>query len=186
MLSVGDKKDDAFGSMESLESMDPAFSPDGHWVAYKALRRSEAVPHVYMEPFPRTGDQHLVAKGEGNGPFWSPNGKDLYYTPAAGRLAVLRVFTRPEVLFGDSAPVPRGGLIASGQARGMRRNWDLHPDGKRLLGVLAEAISTGDTLPGQGQAGVTPVIDVVTNWFEELKQKVPRGDGTIMKVRGMN
>jgi hypothetical protein len=45
------------------------------------------------------------------------------------------------------------------------RNYDITPDGKRFLIVL----------PAQNDAtkGATAQINVVVNWFEELKQRVP-------------
>jgi hypothetical protein len=45
------------------------------------------------------------------------------------------------------------------------RVWDISRDGKKLIGV-ADADS-GATPSG------TPQIQVVLNWFEELKQRVP-------------
>jgi len=44
-----------------------------------------------------------------------------------------------------------------------QRNYDVMPDG-RILGVIAA---------GQTQSPGTREIQVVLNWFEELKQRVP-------------
>ncbi len=45
------------------------------------------------------------------------------------------------------------------------RNWDVHPDGSRFLMVTAST--------GQGTAGLRlNEVYVVTNWFEELKQRM--------------
>jgi hypothetical protein len=38
------------------------------------------------------------------------------------------------------------------------------PNGQRLIGIIPS---------GQGQAGVSAQIQVVLNWFEELKRQVP-------------
>jgi len=43
------------------------------------------------------------------------------------------------------------------------RAYDIMPNGQRLIGILPS---------GQGQAGVSTQIQVVLNWFEELKQHV--------------
>ena len=45
--------------------------------------------------------------------------------------------------------------------------WDVHPDGKRFL-MMKE--STGDASTEESQHSR---INIVLNWFEELKQKVP-------------
>jgi hypothetical protein len=45
------------------------------------------------------------------------------------------------------------------------RNYDVTPDGKRIIGVIPA---------GQTQQGIsTPRIQVVLNWTEELKRLVP-------------
>jgi hypothetical protein len=62
---------------------------------------------------------------------------------------------KPRVLFeGRSLPTP-----------GTLPNYDVSPDGQRFLMVKATE---------QEQAAPTQ-INVVLNWFEELKQKVPAG-----------
>ena len=43
--------------------------------------------------------------------------------------------------------------------------WDISPDGKRFLMIKEPEISTA--------AGPQPRIDIVLNWFEELKERVP-------------
>ena len=45
--------------------------------------------------------------------------------------------------------------------------WDLSPDGKRFLLIKPE--STGESSTAQARQR----INIVLNWFEELKQRVP-------------
>lgn len=45
--------------------------------------------------------------------------------------------------------------------------WDISPDGKRFL-MMKE--STGDT---STEESLRPRINIVVNWFEELKGRVP-------------
>ena len=47
-------------------------------------------------------------------------------------------------------------------------NWDVHPDGRSFVFVPNSGADTGDTGPGPP---VVP-IEVVTNWFEELRQRM--------------
>ena len=51
-------------------------------------------------------------------------------------------------------------------SQGFERNNDITLDGKRFLGVVA----AGQTASG---APAAPQIQVVLNWFEELKARVP-------------
>ena len=44
------------------------------------------------------------------------------------------------------------------------RAWDVDPSGERFLMIRA---------PSAGAGGTEPRIDVVVNWFEELKSRVP-------------
>lgn len=76
--------------------------------------------------------------------------------------------TKPTVMFGNPAPHsfslwPRGGLHEGGIGED-RRAYDLSPDGKRILGTIAAQTT---------QQALAPTIQVVLNWGEELKTRVP-------------
>jgi Tol biopolymer transport system component len=165
-LSLRDRKEERFGSTESMETMDAVFSPNGRWVAYDS-REGAGQARVYVEPFPRTGAQYLITKDEGRSPFWSPNGKELFYAVGGGgtQFFVVTIATEAGFAFGNPTSVPRGGLTGGG-GPGSRRNYDLSPDGKRIFGILDGTQAQPGTLAG-------PVIQVVLNWLEELKQRVP-------------
>ena len=46
--------------------------------------------------------------------------------------------------------------------------WDIHPNDKRFL-----MLKSADTADGESPAEAPRKIIVVTNWFEELKERVP-------------
>ena len=75
----------------------------------------------------------------------------------------MSVTTRPTFTFGNPMPVPRL-FVEHGPL--FERNNDITLDGKRFLGVVA----AGQTSSG---APAAPQIQVVLNWFEELKAKAP-------------
>ena len=83
--------------------------------------------------------------------------------PGAGEFGVVSVTTQPSVTLGNLVPVPRPFVFLSETAA---RNYDITPDGKRFVGVVA-ADQT------QSGAPATPQIQVVLNWHEELKRLVP-------------
>ncbi len=158
MLSVRDKKDEPFGRIEAPEPIDAVFSPDGRWVAYDVAEAGTA--HVYVAPFPLTDAPREVQGGRN--PFWAPDGSRLYYGPGPNSFSTVTFSTQPKVAFGSPAPAPRGGLGSPGP--GARRNYDPDPRSGRILGLVA----------GSTEAGATdPAIEVVINWTEELKRKVP-------------
>jgi hypothetical protein len=80
------------------------------------------------------------------------------------QLAAVSVTTQPEFAVGNPQPVPRGGLVVVGGQ--MPRRYDMMRDG-RILGIV------GVIQTQQSSGAVASEIDVVLNWLEELKQRVP-------------
>ena len=154
-FSMPSKQAAAYGGVEASLSISAAFSPDGRWVAYSYLGGG-----ILVQPFPATGAKYQVSTAIH--PFWSPDGKELFF-PSSAQLAVSGVTTKPSFTFANPAQLPIGGLLEGGNA--IERNIDITPDGKRFVGVIAA---------DQTQSGTTstPQIQVVENWFEELRARV--------------
>ena len=133
------------------------FSPDGRWLAY--VSNELGLNHVYVSPYPNPEVKYLVSEEVGGTePVWSPDGHELFYRSGT-RMMVASVQTeptfragRPEVLFEGSVMRTRIGTIAMPY-------YDISPDGQRFLMIK--------------QAGAETQINVVLNWFEELKRLVP-------------
>ena len=92
---------------------------------------------------------------------WNPNGRELFYRSGRKMMAVEIAtqpgFTagKPRVLFeGDFLPTPL-----------QFPNYDVSPDGQRFLMLK----------PSEQEAAAQTQINVVLNWFEELKRRVPTG-----------
>ena len=135
-------------------------SLDDRWVAYDFLE-PQLGPSVYVQPFPPTGAKRLVSK-EALAPMWSPDGQEIFVGGQLGVLRVQRVMTtQPSFTLGNPTEQTRPGFIARLDAR----NFDIMPDG-RIIGV----VNAGET---PSSARVSPQIQVVLNWLEELKQRVP-------------
>ena len=158
-LSVRDRKVAPFGDVHSIELAEGAFSPDGQWVAYRS-RESEATPgQVFLQPFPTTGTKYLVRNG--SHVYWSPGGDELFVNAGPGQSVVIPVTTTPHVTFGREKDFPRG-LRREGP-RPTRREVDSMPDGEHVIGVM---VGGGESL--------LPQINIVLNWFDEVRQRVPR------------
>jgi len=165
-LSLPDKKVTPFGGIQSAAPPAASFSPDGKWVAYSvAGPGSPPGGSLFVQPFPTTGATYSISKGSGIHPTWSPDGQELFYGPSAGQFVAVSVTTRPTFTFGNPVLVPRLFFVERGP--GFERNNDITLDGKRFLGVVPAGQNTASGAP------MAPQIQVVLNWFEELKARVP-------------
>jgi predicted RNA-binding protein YlqC (UPF0109 family) len=63
----------------------PAFSPDGHWVAYQTAAQ------IYVRRFPDTGEQWQISTAGGLFPKWSNDGKTVFYTSPDGTFMMVAV-----------------------------------------------------------------------------------------------
>jgi serine/threonine-protein kinase len=159
-LFLPDKKATPFSDEQSPSPPNATFSPDGQLVAY-TLTEGE-VNRIYVQPFPATGERHLVSTGSAVAPVFSRDGRELVSQPRGGQGAVQAIITKPRFSFSPPTPIPRGGAFTSVTGQ---RNYDLMPDG-RILGV----VPAGQTLLAGSTA---PQFQVVLNWFEELRRRVP-------------
>ena len=92
---------------------------------------------------------------------WNPNGRELFYRNG-DKLMAVDIATQP----GFAASTPR--MLFQGRyvlAPFPASNYDVSPDGQRFLMLKPSE---------QTQAALTQ-INVVLNWFEELKRRVPTG-----------
>jgi serine/threonine-protein kinase len=144
----------------ALWQQSASFSPDGRWVAYMSEEKGR---NVFVEPFPRTGAKFQL-KDSATHPIWSPDGKELFFMSnlSNGQLYAVSVRTQPSFAFGIPVPLPIKGFI---QTAGGLQNYDVTPDGKQFLVVMPPANTT--------EKGAGPQVQVVLNWFEELRQRVP-------------
>ena len=136
----------------------PALSPDGHWLAYGS--GESGLTEIYVQAFPGLGAKYILSIEGGFEPAWSPSGQQLYYRHDDKMMVVDfkpgqgAVTTKPRELFEGQydrdAPV---------------RSYDIHPDGKRFL---MRKMSDQQPQPVRQ-------IQLVQNWFEELKRLVPLG-----------
>jgi len=138
----------------------PRISPDGAWMAYTSTESGKI--EIYIRPFPDAGKgKWQVSSNGGDSPLWSSDGRELFYHSGDAAMAV-PVETDKQFKYGTPTVLFRR-YIARPSAPGFAL-WDISPDGKRFL-MLKEAKPT--TIEGPRK------INVVVNWIEELKQKVP-------------
>ena len=141
------------------------FSPDGNWLAY--LSGQPQMGHIYVPPFPATGEIRQVTLQPGVAwSVWSADGTELFYrrdmSATQYTMVVVDVGVDGGFTFGVERPLP----IEEFSTTVGPRNFDVMPDGQRfLMTFLAEQTDAGES--------VRPRINIVENWFEEVRQRVP-------------
>ena len=137
------------------------FSPDGNWIAYHSNESGQY--EIYVQPFPPTGAKSQITQTGGLWPLWSPDGSQLFFQQLAGTgLTAVDIETTPAVTFGSQQPIP---IVTNTSDR---RDVDIMPDGERFVAVLPAA-----DVETQGEQAPAGQINIVQNWFEELKERVP-------------
>ncbi len=142
--------------------LQPAFSPDGRWLAYVSNESGNF--EVYVRPLPGPGGKWQVSTEGGGHPKWSHNGKELFYRTIDNKIMAV-TYTAS----GDSFRADKPQLWSPGQFTNVgagSSNFDLHPDGKRFAVLKA---------PGTGQTAGVNKVSFVFNFFDEIRRKVPPG-----------
>jgi len=152
----GDRKPELLISSPLLDCC-ARFSPDGKWLAY--VSNETGRHHVYVSPYPEANVKWLVSgEAGGGGPVWSPDGTEIFYR-RGNQMMVVSVQTKPTFSAGKPRVLFEGAYVTSPALPGVSQYHDIHPDGQRFL-MIKEDQSGGQ-------------INVVLNWFEELKRLVP-------------
>jgi dipeptidyl aminopeptidase/acylaminoacyl peptidase len=151
----GDREPRPFLQTPSNESA-PMFSPDGRWLAY--VSDESGRDEVYVRPFPGPGGKSQISTEGGTEPVWPRDGRELSYRNGDKMMAAA-VQTKT----GFAAAKPK--LLSEGHYETglyfFSANYDVSPDGQRFLMIKASE-----------QEPTATQINVVLNWFEDLREKV--------------
>ncbi len=145
----GDRKPYPFVHSPANEE-DGLFSPDGRWLAYTSNQSGH--DEIYVTGFPKKDRNWQVSTGGGIKPIWSRNGKELFFTNGSSLMVVT---VSAGSAFDFSVPrklcdIPPSALV-----------WDVTPDGKRFLVRVTQV-----------QAMTLSRLEVVTEWFERVRDKI--------------
>ena len=116
---------------------------------------------IYVQPYPGPGGKWQISTEGGTEPTWNRNGRELFYR-SGDKMMDVDISTQPSFAAGNAKVLFQGHYQPT---PGTLPNYDVSPDGQRFLMIKPSE---------QGQVAPTQ-INVVLNWFEELKQKVPKG-----------
>jgi serine/threonine protein kinase len=135
----------------SFSAREASFSPDGKWLAYCSNESGEY--RVYVVPFPGPGGKWQVSLGDGRGPLWRRDGKEIFYLSADNKLMAVNVETS-----GGSFAAGGAHVLFDSHSYGVFGRYDASADGQRFVVVY------------EGNRPSTTLTTVV-NWTAELKQK---------------
>jgi hypothetical protein len=150
MLSLdGERKSAPLIQTPSNEG-EPALSPDGRWLAYSSDLSGRL--EVYVQSFPDIGERWQISAEFGRGPKWAPSGQELFYRGPGGMM-VAGIRTQPTFQPQAARILFEGDYLFSASS------YDVAPDGQQFVMIKPSAAVTE--------------AQVVLNWQEELKRRVP-------------
>jgi eukaryotic-like serine/threonine-protein kinase len=143
----------------------PEFSPDGNWLAYSSNETGRR--EVYLRSFPDGIRKIPVSSQGGNEPAFSADGRELFFLsstsssgPNPAKMMTVDIALAATPVVGVPKPLFDFEFLRSDSARG----YDLHSDGRRFICTRVKQRATPVEITR---------INLIQNWFEELKAKVP-------------
>ena len=156
LLRLRDRTKQPFLTTRATEGA-ARFSPDGRWIAY--VSDESGKPEVYVQSLPPSAGKWQVSTDGGTEPVWNQNGRELFFRNG-DRMMAADVSTQPTFSSGRPRMLFEGKYVRSEfPLTGFA--YDVSRDGQRFL-MVEETV--GNT---------AAQINVVLNWGEELKRRVP-------------
>jgi serine/threonine-protein kinase len=127
----------------TADERNPAFSPDGKWLAYASSESGSF--QVYVRAFPDTGGKWQISSDGGTYPMWSRGGRELFFESMDNRIMVAGYTVQGDSFVPDKPRLwSEKALVNTFMAS---RNVDLAPDGKRVVALMPA--EEGGTQPSQ-------------------------------------
>ncbi|MGH9482580.1 MAG: TolB family protein, partial [Terriglobales bacterium] len=151
---TGDRKPFPVVRNGQFVAIEPAISPDAHWLAYVSDQSGQQ--EVYIEPFLHGSGRWEVSSGGGSWPRWRRDGQELFYRAPDNKIVSVQIAAH-----GASLAIGKAGeLFQRNLSPGaLGPGYDVSADGKKFVGAFAD--------PRQG----FPPLTVVVNWPALLKKQ---------------
>ena len=153
---------------ESLSQVDPAFSPDGRWIAYVSTNGAGLGGQITVRPFPSapSAGKWQVSELENGGkfPVWSRNRRELFYVNSDNRIMVAR-YTANEHSFVPEKPRQWSPAPLFRPTNNALWNLDIAPDGRRFVVLAPPEFSSAEP--------ATVHATILLNFFDELRRRLP-------------
>jgi Tol biopolymer transport system component len=133
-----------------------AISPDGHWIIY--VSNDLGASEIFLQPYPALNQRYQVSASGGVHPVWNPKGGELFYRNGDKVMSVRMTVTATGPALAPPVPLFSGRYAYGG---GLTiPNFTVSADGDRFILV-------------KERSGAS--LNVVLNWFADLKARVPTG-----------
>jgi serine/threonine-protein kinase len=139
----------------------PMFSPDGRWIAY--LSDEPGQFEIFARPFPGPGGVWQISTGGGSYPFWSRDGKQIFYRGLNNRIFVVD-YTAKGDTFAAGKPHQWSDTLTRSAGGNSNVPIDLAPDGKHF------AIFPQPQAEEKGSVHMTFLF----NFFDELRRRAEK------------
>jgi predicted Ser/Thr protein kinase len=135
---------------------DPAFSPDGKFLAYASTESGSI--EIFVRPFPGPGGKWKVSQSGGKFPVWSRAAHELLFLGSDDHIMAVDYSTQGDLF---RAGKPRVWSPVPLRRMGLRENFDLSPDGKRVV------------MFPQPESHESLHFTFLLNFFDEVRRKAP-------------
>ncbi len=142
-----------------MAELEPSLSPDERFMAYVSDESGRR--EVYIRALSGAAQRVQVSSEGGDEPVWSPQGSELFYR-RGDQLIAVPVSTASSVTLGKPAALFEGRYDVD-PFNGDATNYDVSRDGQRFVMVRPAADPARSLLQ----------LNVVVNWYEELKRMAP-------------
>jgi serine/threonine-protein kinase len=154
-------KAEPFLAEPNIVEVDAVFSPDGKFIAYSSSELGGS--EIFVRPFPGPGGKWKVSTSGGKFPAWSAASRELFFMNGDDRIMTASYSTQSDSF---SASTPRVWSPTPVLRTGVLQNFDVSPDGKRVVMFPRPA---ADTTSGSLHA------TFLLNFFDEVRRRIPAG-----------
>jgi serine/threonine-protein kinase len=144
-----------------IVEVDPAFSPDGKFLAYVLYESGRE--QVFVVPFPGPGGKWRISTDGGKFPAWSRTTHEILFLGGDDHIMGVKYTSQGDTF---SPGIPYVWSPTQVRRMGIQQNFDLSADGKRVVMFPRPAAEQS-----QGSVHVTFLL----NFFDELRRRVPTG-----------
>ncbi len=152
-------KPETFLAVAAFAQVDPMFSPDGKFIAYASGESGDE--EVFVRPFPGPGGKWKVSSKGGKFPVWSGTTHELLFLGVDDRIMAASYTAQGDAF---SAGVPRVWSPTQVRRDGVRQNFDISPDGKRVV-MFPRPVEEESA----GNLHATFLLD----FFDEVRRRIP-------------